>query len=176
MAVRSRHGLPAMCRRATAIRSVCICAANACRCFGAIAGARCARNCMTLMPRCARARQVPRLRPTRRMHRTWAARSRSEPRMAEFRFEGVSKRFGSPATHLSGGQMQRVALGRALVRQPAVTLMDEPLSSLDARLRAELRVELKRIQVELGASVLYVTHDQIEAMTLATRIGVLEQG
>ena len=72
--------------------------------------------------------------------------------------------------------MQRVAIGRALVRQPQVYLMDEPLSSLDAKLRADLRVELKRIQMELGATVLYVTHDQVEAMTMATRIGVLNQG
>jgi multiple sugar transport system ATP-binding protein len=72
--------------------------------------------------------------------------------------------------------MQRVAIGRALVREPAVTLMDEPLSSLDAKLRNDLRLELKRIQQDLGATLLYVTHDQIEAMTLATRIGVLERG
>jgi len=82
----------------------------------------------------------------------------------------------SPATRLSGGQMQRVAIGRALVRNPAVALMDEPLSSLDAKLRGDLRLELKRIQQDLGATVLYVTHDQTEAMTLATRIGVLENG
>ena len=82
----------------------------------------------------------------------------------------------SPATRLSGGQMQRVAIGRALVRNPAVTLMDEPLSSLDAKLRDDLRLELKRIQQELGATMLYVTHDQTEAMTMATRIGVLEKG
>jgi len=88
----------------------------------------------------------------------------------------IDDKLRSRATQLSGGQMQRVAIGRALVRQPAVTLMDEPLSSLDAKLRAELRVELKRIQVELGASMLYVTHDQTEAMTLATRIGVLDRG
>jgi multiple sugar transport system ATP-binding protein len=80
------------------------------------------------------------------------------------------------ATQLSGGQMQRVAIGRALVRQPSMYLMDEPLSSLDAKLRADLRVELKRIQRQLGATILYVTHDQTEAMTMATRIGVLEQG
>jgi len=80
------------------------------------------------------------------------------------------------ATRLSGGEMQRVAIGRALVRQPQVYLMDEPLSSLDAKLRADLRVELKRIQMELGATVLYVTHDQVEAMTMATRIGVLNDG
>ena len=80
------------------------------------------------------------------------------------------------ATALSGGEMQRVAIGRALVRSPAVTLMDEPLSSLDAALRAELRTELKRTQAELGATFLYVTHDQIEAMTMATQIGVMNQG
>jgi multiple sugar transport system ATP-binding protein len=77
---------------------------------------------------------------------------------------------------LSGGEMQRVAIGRALVRRPAIYLMDEPLSSLDAKLRNDLRLELKRIQQDLGATLLYVTHDQIEAMTLATRIGVLEKG
>jgi multiple sugar transport system ATP-binding protein len=72
--------------------------------------------------------------------------------------------------------MQRVAIGRALVRHPAIYLMDEPLSSLDAKLRSELRLELKRIQVELGATILYVTHDQIEAMTMASRIGVIRDG
>ena len=72
--------------------------------------------------------------------------------------------------------MQRVAIGRALVREPAVYLMDEPLSSLDAKLRADLRLELKRIQRELGATILYVTHDQIEAMTMADRIGVMNEG
>jgi len=82
----------------------------------------------------------------------------------------------SPATRLSGGQMQRVAIGRALVRSPAVYLMDEPLSSLDAKLRNDLRLELKRIQQDLGATMLYVTHDQVEALTLASRIGVLDRG
>jgi len=72
--------------------------------------------------------------------------------------------------------MQRVAIGRALVRKPAMYLMDEPLSSLDAKLRAEMRIELKRVHREVGATILYVTHDQTEAMTMATRIGVLEQG
>ena len=80
------------------------------------------------------------------------------------------------ATQLSGGEMQRVAIGRALVRRPSVYLMDEPLSSLDAKLRAELRLELKRIQQDLGATILYVTHDQIEAMTMANRIGILNHG
>jgi multiple sugar transport system ATP-binding protein len=72
--------------------------------------------------------------------------------------------------------MQRVAIGRALVRSPAVYLMDEPLSSLDAKLRNDLRLELKRIQQDLGATMLYVTHDQTEALTMATRVGVLQQG
>jgi multiple sugar transport system ATP-binding protein len=88
----------------------------------------------------------------------------------------IEQKLPSRATALSGGQMQRVAIGRALVRRPAMYLMDEPLSSLDAKLRAELRVELKRIQRETGATILYVTHDQTEAMTMATRIGVLDQG
>src|SRR5437667_6311467 len=80
------------------------------------------------------------------------------------------------ATELSGGQMHRLAIGRALVRKPSMYLMDEPLSSLDAKLRAELRIELKRVQRELGATILYVTHDQTEAMTMATQIGVLDRG
>ena len=77
---------------------------------------------------------------------------------------------------LSGGQRQRVALARAIVRRPKAFLMDEPLSNLDARLRVEMRAELKRLQRELGAITLYVTHDQAEAMTLATRIAVIDQG
>jgi multiple sugar transport system ATP-binding protein len=88
----------------------------------------------------------------------------------------ISSKLGNRATRLSGGEMQRVAIGRALVRCPAIYLMDEPLSSLDAKLRAELRLEIKRIQLDLGATVLYVTHDQIEAMTMASRIGVIREG
>ena len=88
----------------------------------------------------------------------------------------ISHKLQSKATQLSGGEMQRVALGRALVRQPAIYLMDEPLSSLDAKLRSELRLELKRIQQELGATILYVTHDQTEAMTMANSIGVICKG
>jgi multiple sugar transport system ATP-binding protein len=88
----------------------------------------------------------------------------------------IEDKLQNPATKLSGGQMQRVAIGRALVRDPSVYLMDEPLSSLDAKLRNDLRLELKRIQQDLGATMLYVTHDQIEALTMATRIGVLEHG
>jgi multiple sugar transport system ATP-binding protein len=88
----------------------------------------------------------------------------------------IEHKLGNRATALSGGEMQRVAIGRALVREPAVYLMDEPLSSLDAKLRAELRLELKRIQRELGTTILYVTHDQVEAMTMADRIGVMNEG
>ena len=88
----------------------------------------------------------------------------------------ISHKLDNKATELSGGEMQRVSIGRALVRRPNVYLMDEPLSSLDAKLRADLRIELKRIQSDLGATLLYVTHDQIEAMTMATHVGVLDHG
>src|SRR3984885_3384857 len=88
----------------------------------------------------------------------------------------IETKLQNKATQLSGGQMQRVAIGRALVRSPSIYLMDEPLSSLDAKLRSELRIELKRIQTELGATILYVTHDQTEAMTLGTSVGVIENG
>jgi len=81
----------------------------------------------------------------------------------------------SPA-QLSGGQRQRVAMGRALVRDPKLFLFDEPLSNLDAKLRVEMRAEIKRLHKTTGASIVYVTHDQIEAMTLATRIVVLKGG
>ncbi|MFK7992537.1 MAG: ABC transporter ATP-binding protein [Granulosicoccus sp.] len=88
----------------------------------------------------------------------------------------IAHKLDNRSTALSGGEMQRVAIGRALVRDPAIFLMDEPLSSLDAKLRGDLRIELKRIQKELGATLLYVTHDQIEAMTMADRIGILNDG
>ena len=88
----------------------------------------------------------------------------------------IENKLNNKATQLSGGEMQRVSLGRALVREPNIYLMDEPLSSLDAKLREELRVELKKIQTDLNATILYVTHDQIEATTMADRIGVLKEG
>jgi multiple sugar transport system ATP-binding protein len=88
----------------------------------------------------------------------------------------ISHKLDNKATELSGGEMQRVSIGRALVRNPRIYLMDEPLSSLDAKLRADLRVELKRIHADLGATFLYVTHDQVEAMTMATHVGVLDRG
>ena len=77
---------------------------------------------------------------------------------------------------LSGGQRQRVAMGRALVRKPEVFLFDEPLSNLDAKLRIEMRTEIKKLHQRLGKTVVYVTHDQIEAMTLASRIAVMDEG
>jgi len=77
---------------------------------------------------------------------------------------------------LSGGQRQRVAMGRALVRDPDVFLFDEPLSNLDAKLRVDMRTEIKRLHQELGTTIVYVTHDQIEAMTLSTRIAVMNAG
>src|SRR5690606_5657253 len=79
-------------------------------------------------------------------------------------------------SQLSGGQRQRVAIGRALVRKPEVFLFDEPLSNLDAKLRLEMRAEIKRLHQMLKTTVVYVTHDQIEAMTLATRIAVMHEG
>lgn len=88
----------------------------------------------------------------------------------------IPHKLDNKATELSGGEMQRVSIGRALVREPSIYLMDEPLSSLDAKLRADLRIELKRIHADLGATLLYVTHDQIEAMTMATHVGVLDNG
>jgi len=77
---------------------------------------------------------------------------------------------------LSGGQRQRVALGRAIVREPAVFLMDEPLSNLDAKLRVETRANIARLHQRLGTTTVYVTHDQVEAMTMGTRIAVMDKG
>lgn len=77
---------------------------------------------------------------------------------------------------LSGGQRQRVAMGRAIVREPKIFLFDEPLSNLDAKLRVEMRTEIKKLHQRLGSTIVYVTHDQIEAMTMATRIAVMKDG
>ncbi len=79
-------------------------------------------------------------------------------------------------SQLSGGQRQRVAIGRALVREPKVFLFDEPLSNLDAKLRVEMRTEIKKLHQRLGTTIVYVTHDQIEAMTLASRIAIMKDG
>jgi len=92
------------------------------------------------------------------------------------RMLGIEMLLGRKPHQLSGGQQQRVALGRAIVREPALFLMDEPLSNLDAQIRANTRAELKELQRRLGVTTLYVTHDQMEAMTLADRLAVLNQG
>ena len=83
---------------------------------------------------------------------------------------------GRKPRQLSGGQRQRVAMGRAIVREPAVFLMDEPLSNLDAKLRVQMRSEVLRVHRSVGAATLYVTHDQIEAMTMGDRVAVLQGG
>ncbi len=89
---------------------------------------------------------------------------------------GLSDLLGRRPAQLSGGQMQRVALGRALVRRPRVFLFDESLSNLDARLRSDMRAEIRKLHADLGVTSLYVTHDQAEAMTLGQRVCVLDQG
>jgi len=89
---------------------------------------------------------------------------------------GLVESLGRRPGQLSGGQRQRVAMGRALVREPRVFLMDEPLSNLDAKLRVQMRAEVRRIQQRLGAATLYVTHDQTEAMTMGDRVAVMRGG
>ena len=89
---------------------------------------------------------------------------------------GLGSLLNRKPRQLSGGQQQRVALGRAIVKDPLVFLFDEPLSSIDAKLRAETRVDLKRVQRGLGATFLYVTHDQVEAMTMGDRLAVMKDG
>ncbi|MFC6486715.1 ABC transporter ATP-binding protein [Nitratireductor sp. GCM10026969] len=105
-----------------------------------------------------------------------------EPSEIKVRVEQVAKTLridhllDRKTDRLSGGEMQRVSIGRAIVRKPRVFLMDEPLSALDAKLREALRTELKNLQMHLGATFLFVTHDQIEAMSMGDRIGVLDRG
>ncbi|HEX5328482.1 MAG TPA: ATP-binding cassette domain-containing protein [Acetobacteraceae bacterium] len=110
-----------------------------------------------------RVRSVPRAEAARRVE--WAAKLLQ-----------ITELLDRKPSQLSGGQRQRVAIGRALVQNAKVFLFDEPLSNLDAKLRAEMRVELKRLHHELGVTIVYVTHDQIEARTLATRIAVMRAG
>ncbi len=110
-----------------------------------------------------RQRKVPKDEITRRVHD-----------MAELL--GMSDLLGRRPGQLSGGQRQRVAMGRALVREPQVFLLDEPLSNLDAKLRVQMRAELKKLHHRLGITTIYVTHDQVEAMTLGQRIAVLSAG
>jgi ABC-type sugar transport system ATPase subunit len=88
----------------------------------------------------------------------------------------LTELLGRRPAQLSGGQRQRVAMGRALIREPVAFLLDEPLSNLDAKLRAELRAELKRLHARLETTMIFVTHDQVEAMTLGDRIAVMDRG
>jgi multiple sugar transport system ATP-binding protein len=89
---------------------------------------------------------------------------------------GLSDKLGQKPGQLSGGQQQRVAIGRAIIKEPKVLLMDEPLSALDARLRVEMRTEILRLHREISSTIVYVTHDQVEAMTMSTRVAVMDQG
>ena len=88
----------------------------------------------------------------------------------------LTDQLGSKPSQLSGGQRQRVAMGRAIVREPAAFLMDEPLSNLDAKLRVQMRADISRLQRQLGVTTIYVTHDQVEAMTMGDRVAVLKDG
>jgi multiple sugar transport system ATP-binding protein len=89
---------------------------------------------------------------------------------------GLTELLDKRPRHLSGGQRQRVAMGRAIIREPQVFLMDEPLSNLDAKLRVHMRTEISRLQEQLGVTTIYVTHDQVEAMTMGGRIAVMRKG
>jgi multiple sugar transport system ATP-binding protein len=89
---------------------------------------------------------------------------------------GLSELLDRKPKNLSGGQRQRVAMGRAIVREPLAFLMDEPLSNLDAKLRVQMRAEISRIQADFGTTTIYVTHDQVEAMTMGDRVAVLKKG
>src|SRR5207248_6247100 len=89
---------------------------------------------------------------------------------------GVTEQLERKPANLSGGQRQRVAMGRAIVRDPKAFLMDEPLSNLDAKLRVQMRTEIARLQHQLGTTMIYVTHDQTEALTLGDRIAVMRSG
>jgi multiple sugar transport system ATP-binding protein len=89
---------------------------------------------------------------------------------------GLTDLLGRKPAQLSGGQRQRVAMGRAIVRDPAAFLMDEPLSNLDAKLRVQMRAEIQRLQDDLGTTTMYVTHDQVEAMTMGDRVAVMQNG
>src|SRR5213594_5139122 len=89
---------------------------------------------------------------------------------------GIGTLLNRKPKQLSGGQRQRVAMGRAIVREPRVFLMDEPLSNLDAKLRVQMRAEIARLQQDLGVTTIYVTHDQVEAMTMGDRVAVMRKG
>jgi multiple sugar transport system ATP-binding protein len=114
--------------------------------------------------------------PLRSKHRRIAPAEIEERVMRAARTLRIEHLLERKTDRLSGGEMQRVSIGRAIVRQPRLFLMDEPLSNLDAKLRELLRAELKDLQMKLGATFLYVTHDQVEAMSMGDKIGVLNHG
>jgi iron(III) transport system ATP-binding protein len=111
--------------------------------------------------------------PRRRRLSKREIRARVEHVLSVVKLDELASR---PATDLSGGQQQRLALGRALVMQPPLLLLDEPLSNLDARLREEMRIELKRLQRELNVTAVYVTHDQVEALAMSNTIAIMAEG
>ena len=89
---------------------------------------------------------------------------------------GIEPLLAKKPAQLSGGQRQRVAMGRAIVREPAAFLMDEPLSNLDAKLRVQMRADIAKLQHDLDTTTIYVTHDQVEAMTMGDRVAVMRKG
>src|SRR5204863_974877 len=111
--------------------------------------------------------------PRRQRPSRTAIRDRVERSLAVVKLDQLAQR---QATDLSGGQQQRLALARALVMEPPLMLLDEPLSNLDAKLREEMRFELKRLQRELGITGVYVTHDQVEALAMSNRVAVMRDG
>src|SRR5436190_17916964 len=110
-----------------------------------------------------RLQKVPKAEVDKRVHQT-------------ARLLGLEDHLKRKPKALSGGQRQRVAMGRAIVRQPQAFLMDEPLSNLDAKLRVQMRAEIARLQSDLGVTTVYVTHDQVEAMTMGDRVAVMRKG
>ena len=111
------------------------------------------------------------------LHRAMLSREEKEQRIEETaRMLGLEPLLSRRPSELSGGQRQRVAIGRAMVRRPVAFLFDEPLSNLDAQLRAQMRVEIKKLHQRLGATIVFVTHDQVEAMTMADRIVIMRDG
>ena len=118
--------------------------------------------------------EEPRVRPAAAPDAAGGRRDSASTRSAEML--GLDDLLRRRPGQLSGGQRQRVAMGRALVREPEVFLLDEPLSNLDAKLRVQMRAELKRLHERIGVTTIYVTHDQVEAITLGERIAVLSEG
>lgn len=114
--------------------------------------------------------------PLRSKKRNLTEEEINERVMDAARILHIEEKLDSNATELSGGEMQRVGIGRAIVRKPRIFLMDEPLSNLDAKLREGMRAELARLHIDMGETFLYVTHDQVEAMTMADRVAVLNEG